>query len=371
MPRRMDRREVQRWKSRILYADGVWKDRGLTDQSPANKRATRFLDYYRGRQEGGVQWDGVAGSDVVIDNVTFPIFNTLAANLYARNPRVDVVSTRQDEGPNAGRLERLINHLIGKSSIRFRREMNRALLDAFPMPFAVIRHGFTPESEKSDAQGNLIDFYDPAKPDFPWIRRWPVWDFRCDPTGQTLHPEDAWWCAFRAMVPLEHLRRNPNTVNRKDLRPTHVWNTNSLRRKETNEHPDESELVEVWTVYDKERREWFQITSGSEMAIRNPDAWPIASWRTLPYNLLQFNELSDDPFGVSYGELIAPLQDDLNRVLTLALELAKRQRRVVLVDQEALAEGEADKLTTLSLVEFLFTKQGARPQDAIKEIPVP
>lgn len=363
--------EARRWKARLTYAHGVWRDKGLTDNSPPQKKATRFLDYYRGRQEMGVQWSGIADGDVVIDNVMFPIFNTLQANLYARNPKVDVISTRREEAPNAGRMERLVNHLLGKQSLRIRREMNRALLDAFPMPFAIVRHGFTPQAEKVDDRGNLIDFYDPAKPDFPWVRRWPAWDFRCDPTGQTLHPEDAWWCAFRSMIPLEHLRRNPNTINRRDLRPTHVWATDSLRKIDSQQDsPEESSLVEVWTFYDKERREWFQLTDGSDLPIRNPDEWPIPSWRTLPYNLLQFNEVPDDPFGISYGELIAPLQDDLNRVMTLALELAKRQRRIVVVDREGLAEGEAEKLEALSLIEFVFAKQGQRPQDLVKEIPV-
>lgn len=367
----MNRDEVKKWKSRLTYASGVWRDKGLTDKSPAERRATRFLDYYRGRQEGGVQWKGIAESDVVIDNVMFPIFNTLQANLYARNPKVDVISTRRSEAPNAGRMERLVNHLVGKSSLRIRREMNAALRDAFPMPFAIVRHGFTPAAEKADKDGNLIDFYDPAKPDFPWIRRWPAWDFRCDPTAQTLQPDDVWWCAFRSMVPLEHLRRNPNIINRRDLRPTHVWATDSLRRvSQHDQAPDEAQLVEVWTFYDKERREWFQLTDGSDLALRNPDDWPIPSWRSLPYNILQFNEVPDDAFGVSYGELIAPLQDDLNRVVTLALELAKRQRRIVVVDREGLAEGEAEKLEALSLIEFVFAKQGQRPQDLVKEIPV-
>ena len=68
-----------------------------------------------------------------------------------------------------------------------------------------------------------MDWYDPARPDYPFMRRLEPWNFRCDPTGQSLQPEDVWWCAFRSMHPLEHLKRNPNTINRQDLRPTHTW----------------------------------------------------------------------------------------------------------------------------------------------------
>lgn len=365
----MDQDEVRRWKARLEYADGVWREKGLSDESPTDRKATRFIDYYRGRQEGGVVWQGVHPGDVVLDNVVFSVFNTLAATLYARNPMTDVVASRKDQAPNAGRMERLLNHLIRKPSLRVKREMNRVLLDAFPMPFGVVRHGFTPAEEKTDRDGNLIDGYDPARPDFPWIQRVAPWDFRVDPTGQTLHPEHAWWCAFRSMVPLEHLKKNPNTINRRDLRPTHTWS--GLRvQDQMAQNPDEAQLCEVWTVYDKERREWFQLTAGSDLALRNPAPWPIPSWRTLPYNLLQFNELPNDPFGVSYGQLIAPLQDDLNRCMTLALELAKRMRRVVGVNGEALAEGEAEKLAALDLMEWVFTRNGASPSDVFQQIPL-
>jgi hypothetical protein len=94
--------------------------------------------------------------------------------------------------------------------------------------------------------------------------------------------------------------------------------------------------------------------------------WPI-SWRTLPYNILQFNPTPDDPMGISFPELVMPMQDDLNRVLTLILELAKRQRRVIFYDPNRLVDGEDDKLTSLSLLEFIKTND---PQSVASQIQV-
>ncbi len=352
--RELTQLEFSQWNERLRYADEVWREAGLHDES--SESAKKSLNYYRGRQESGIGFTGLAAGLGVIDNVMFSTMNTLKATLYARNPQVDVRATRTEQAENANRQERLINHLISSSNLKMKREFNRVLDDAVPLKFGVIRHGFTVAPEKRDRNGNLLDLYDPARPDFPWIRRQAPWDFRCDPTGDTINPEHASWCAFRDLYPMSVIRNSPAFIARDNLRPTRTLNSTKFHQSQKRDrNPDEAELVECWRIYDKVKRETFVLSPGCpDKAISKVKEWPIPSWRTLPYNILQFNPTPDDNMGIGYSELAEPIQDDLNRCLTLALELAKRQRRIIFINTGALVDGELEKLEALSLMEFIL-----------------
>jgi hypothetical protein len=355
MSRELTSTEFGMWNARLQYADEVWKRAGLHDQSPADVHARRSINYYRGDQADGIGFSGIPGSLGVIDNVSFSTMNVLVANLYARNPQTDVRATRQDQMENANRQERLVNHLVTSPRLRMKRELNRVLWDAVVLKFGVVRHGFTVAPEKVDRSGNLLDLYDPARPDFPWIRRTAPWDFRGDPTGETLHPEHMAWCAFRDLYPMSTIRSSPAFIARQNLKPTRTLNDAKFHESQKLEYsPDEMELVECWRIYDKVKRETFVLSPGCpDKAISTVNPWPIPSWRTLPCNVLQFNPTPDDPMGVSFSELTMPLQDDLNRCLTLALELAKRQRRMIFYNPSNLVDGEESKLDNLSLMEMI------------------
>jgi hypothetical protein len=90
---------------------------------------------------------------------------------------------------------------------------------------------------------------------------------------------------------------------------------------------------------------------------------------TLPYNILQFNETSDEPSGTSYSEQAIPLQEELNWLLTITNTLAKSLRRIVLAHEEGLAEGEKAKLDSLNLIEVILTKN-PNPETAFGELKV-
>lgn len=356
MARELTEKECALWRERLRYADEIWKRAGLHDQSPPEVHAKRWLNYYRGDQADGIGYRGIDHSLGVIDNVTFSTMNTLVSSVYARNPRVDVMAERPDRKPNAERMERVVNFLTGSPRLRIKREINRTLWDAVLMKFGVIRHGFTLQDEKQDARGNLLESYDGKRAHFPWVERCAPWDFRCDPMAPTFHPEHSAWCMFRDLYPMDVIRRSPAFIARDDLRPTRSLNDEKFNAERAMKMSvDELDLVEVWTVYDKIRRETFRISPGSAKAISKVNEWPIP-WRTLPYNLLQFNPTPDDPMGVSFSELSQPLQDDLNRCRTLALELAKRQRRMIFVNPDLLVSGEADKLEGMSLVEIILAQ---------------
>lgn len=362
MPR-MSELELRLWRERLSHADRVWADHGYSrGTTEGSRRAKTYLNAYR-----GVQWDfpwgGLPEEELVTDNVVFEVVNTVLAQIYARHPVVDVMATNPQLRDNARRMERLVNHLVQSPKLKQKRQVNRALFDATVLHFGVIRVGFTPASEKLDDQGKLIEFYDPARPDFPWLRRWPVWDFRADPLAESFDADgDARWCAFRSLDFLDQVRRNPGLINRQDLKPT--ANIEDVGFGKLTQSPDQvsvehKDLVEIWTIFDKVDRKWFAISPGSDKPLRNPDDWPeaFATLERLPYGLLMFNETTDDPFGSPYSEQILPLQVELNKVWTIAHQLMKRMRRIIGVNREELADGEWDKITQdMDLCEFIETK---------------
>lgn len=354
MARELNATETQLWWERLRHADEVWKKAGLHDQSDPDVHAKRSIDYYRGDQADGIGYRGIDTALGVVDNLTFSSLNTLVSSIYARNPRIDVIAERPDRKPNAEAMERVVNHLLASPRLRVRAELNRALWDAAIMKFGVVRHGFTLPEEKADEKGNLLETYDGQRPHFPWIARQAPWDFRADPLGPTLHPAHMAWCAFRDLYPMSVIKKSPAFIARSDLRPTRSLTDAKFRQKSLMQQgPDEHDLVEVWTVYDKVRRECFRLSPGSDKPISKANEWPIP-WATLPCNVLQFNPTPDDPLGASFMDVgLAALQDDYNRISTLILELAKRQRRVILYNPSLMSAEEIEKLESLSLVEWV------------------
>ena len=107
-------------------------------------------------------------------NKIYSTTNSSVSELSARNPKVQLVprSARAAEGVVAA--EAIVNYDIDQQKMM--RQWNRALFDHHFAPFGAVRHGFTPTEEFTDAEGNRLEFYRPAQPDRPWLRRIPIWD---------------------------------------------------------------------------------------------------------------------------------------------------------------------------------------------------
>lgn len=363
----MPDRDFGMWVDRLAHADESWRRHGLHEQSaPMDSSVKLAFDAYRGDMwgaQGLAGWGGLAPQDLVTHPIFWQSINTLIAQLYARHPYVDVISENPAGLKNARVMERLENHLLRKRSLKIKRTVDRSLLDAILSPFGVIRHGFTPRNEKRDKDGKLLEFYDPAKPDFPWVRRWAPWEVRFDPLAETFDPDGtARWAAFRSLHFMDDLRRNPGFINRQDLRPTHSLKDFTFREFHDNPRvppQEDAEVVEVWTIYNKKDRTWFAISpNGADKPLRNPEPWPIP-WESLPYNILIFNEQSDDPFGISYASQLLPLAIELNKILTIINVAAKSTRRVIPYLGEALEDETKKLLNRPRFQEFIGIKSNA------------
>jgi hypothetical protein len=147
---------------------------------------------------------------------------------------------------------------------------------------------------------------------------------------------------------MEEIGRNPAMTKPRDLQPM----ISLAQRHSDGTSRGKRDFVEVWTVYEKMERTWFQIVPNQEKLLRQPDDWPIG-WEDLPFDALYFNEQMDSMFPVSYAEIIYPSVVERNKVRTLTMDLVKRMRRVIPYDKTQLGEGEEAKLENLDNAEFI------------------
>jgi hypothetical protein len=363
---RMSPLETKLWRDRLLFAENFWRASGCTGES-VNGRPTinTFAEAYRGHQWPST-WAGLSQSELVTVNLMFSVTNTLIASLSARAAKPIVKPKGQAlADDDAARRAALNEVLLGSvaNDLKFKRQVDMATLDAAIFPAGFIRHGFTPREEKYTSDGHMLEVYDKALPDMPWVRRVRISDIRIDPMAASLFPdEDARWCAFRDICLLEDVKRNPGLISRKDLRPTYVLGQDRTKdRALQNEGgPDESQLVELWTVYDKVERKWFVLSPGSEMVLREPEDWPIP-WDSLPYDTLFFNANPLSMMPIALPEIYFDLCMELNKVRTMMSALTKRMRRVLIVNKAGLADGAAEKMMDADLAEW-FESNGADPR---------
>lgn len=351
--------ELKLWRDRLEHSNQVWTENGTTLEESASSDLV-WLNAFRGIQWSG-PWGGIAEQDLATVNVTFSNTRAMISQISARNPKAVV-------RPRGMAVERAIGARINElvlqyfiEELRMKREADRALRDALLCRGGgFMRHGFTPAREVYDQKGHRIPANAQERPDLPWMRRIAEWDIRIDPLAETFANDgDAKWCAFRDLMTLDQIRRNPGMIQRDDLRPTVSYERSQQVRRRTRrgrnpvqEGPDFLQMVEVWSVFDHVERMWFQMSPGSRFTLREPADWP--EWlENLPYSHLVFNDQADTPFQVAFPEVYASQQRELNKVRTLMVELVKRMRRIILFRDQAFAEEEQAKLTTdPDLVEF-------------------
>ena len=347
MPR-MSETETRLWQDRLLFSHHQWRDAGLTEDSNVIG-ALAWMNAYRAITFQD-DWGGIDLADLIEVPTAFWVINTQMAGMYARHPVIDVTADRTESKGAARRMETVINHMVRARQLGQKRQLNRALLSALTLQAGVVRHGFTPANEFFDADGNQIERFQPAKPDVPWMRNVPLWDFRADPDVESFHHNSTVrWCGFRSLLTEDEFDRTPGLIRRKDLQPTRTRRRTNVRHfgqdhNLSGQPPEEdAKLIEVWTIYDQEERKWFALSPGSNKTIREPDDWPI-DWDGLPYNWLGFYEQLDSPFPISPLSQIRDLIMERNKTRTLMAEFVKRMRRILFVNETEVNPDDVDKL---------------------------
>lgn len=339
--------ELRHWNARLEAAHKLWQRHGMTgDSVGAPNSPFRFIDMYRGDHWMAESWAGIRYEDLVTVNMVFANTNQLVARLSKRNPEPIVTARRKDaEGERKARIRQaILSYFLYE--LKMKRQIDQALRDALLSPFGIVRHGYTPHAEKFGKNGRLLDLYAFSRPDAPWIKRIPFWDFRADPNAENFHSDGtARWCAFRDLIPKRNFRETESLIARDDLQAT-VSRERQLiagidRRRSGDD--DWSDLVEVWWIWDKEERKRFALSPGSQSEVSPVSDWPIQC-EDLPYDYLAFNEQADSNIPVAYPATYAHQQQELNKTRTLMSQLVKHLRRLMVINRNAFSESERDKI---------------------------
>lgn len=369
MPRRpkgMTDLERKRWNDRLDHAHNVWDEKGITGGTKS-ARMLQWLDAYRGEQwKYAPMISGVDPDAHMTINSVFSALNAMQAQHLARNPRVQAFPMKREEAATARVVEAVYNYYIGE--LKLRRQWNAAARDAFFCDIGFVVHGYTPQEQIYDQEtGEMLEKHSQVRHDAPWMRRFAPWDVRVDPLASTFDSDgDARWFAYRCLYTVDDWERMEGVEHPSDLSPTVSKDRRESRPKSLRdeESSEAAGLIEVWWVWDKCERNYFACSPGSESLLCLPKDWPIP-WNGLPYDLLQFNPSPDDPFGVSYMSQAWPIQQERNIVRTMLSQMAKRMRRLVGVNKEALADGDSTRLDSSDMTGIIEFR--GPPRDHIHE----
>lgn len=355
MARGVSQTFIKEWTKRLDHAHRVYHKNGIIrpgagpsnkpwSMATENRALLEYIGAYRG-ESWASEWGGIPEEDLSVTPTFFSTANTFCAGLLARDPEPECLPEIAENAEKARIWEAVLKYDVHE--LKMKRQWNMALFDAFFAGFGIVRHGFTPSDEFNSRDEDLLEKYAMARPDKPWLRRIKPWDFRADPLAESLLPDgDAEWCAFRSLICLDDVQKNPK-MSTWDNMPTI-----KINMVEGGEEPEE--FVPVWTVYDKCERTWFQIAEGEDRKlVRQPSDWPLP-WEDLPYDVCQFNPQMDSQFPVSYASIIYPSVVHRNKLRTLTEELQKRLRRIILVREDALTEDSRRKIQNADLTEILM-----------------
>lgn len=372
--------ELKEWKMRLQHAHNEWRNAGyIPDEkgTTENLHMMRYLDAYRGDFPMSLE-GGTEKADQMAGNITFSIINTMIGSTSAQNPEpilrpIGGASAGIDARRRAWINEQVVRYMMREK--RFKRENDMAFLSAVLCDMGITQHGFTPDVEYFDDNGNVIARHKNQTPDFPWIQFRRPWQVRIDPIVNSFEPDgEPRWVAFHNLYFASQVRRNSNLVFRDDLHPTYFQD---MRPREDRGKPGSPApsgdanvmpMYEEWLIYDAEERKCFGISPGSEKLIREERDWPF-EWGQLPYSYLSFNQQIDSPFGIMFPKMFYQDQMLYNALWTTIKALVKRFRRIIVYRQGAFDAGEEANLTNPeSIAEFI--KCDGPPDQAIRDIPL-
>ncbi len=364
-------------KKMLRMADLEWANNGLIahdkGDSSTNFRMMRVLDAMSGEFPEAIP-GAVEDQDQMVGNLFFSIFNTMKAQTSARDPEVVIrplggTAAEPDAWRRAWLNQKVVQSMIREK--KFRREWDRALQCALISPFAIVRHGYTPDLEEYEKDGVIHARHKNETPDFPWTRFVRPWQVRIDPLVNNFDMDgEPGWIAFQNLYrSRREIEDNPALIARDDwepdfhydMRPFHerkkpqVIHSGEPGRKGKN-NPDSLSLYEEWVVYDANRRTFYGVSHSSDSLVREERDWPL-EWGQLPASILTFNEQLDSPFGIPFPQMIWNDQMLFNRIWTILNSLVSRTRRIVLVNKGGFVSDDAQLQNLInpdSLAEFII-----------------
>lgn len=316
-----------------------YKDLIDTDQKAHTKMMTASVpeaiqDAYEGRitQRDGSEFQVVGNH---IENYLFVASNTIIPTLFYQVPRPIIRGMREELKYSASVISGLIKVYARDD---FKKEVQTCIIDAFlPYPFACIKVGYNSRTGKYSPTPSLL-------------------------TGKTEGGDDKSMEASEEYLKFEKPfveRQSPKTTYLdsskpfgKDQRITFEYDRTLQELLDSNLYA----LGEDFIRYFKARNEndarkckikikehWTMIDGYAWKLVYTPDwhvelAWNKSVYKTLPRELLRFNDLGDRLYTTSHGYLAYEAQKELNYQNEIMKEHLDKIRRQHIVDFSGLTE---------------------------------
>lgn len=341
--------ELKYWKERKAVSDRRYK--------PVIDRTNLAFEYYKGNHWGHFEDDTRNRyPDQPIENLIFENVRIIVPRLNYRNPKVYVTPKKKpyqtpdgiyDTLQASAFFEILLTHYYRELQIQ--REGRKCLVDGLLAPFAVMQLGYSVKTEKIK-DDKLLDVNELIQEDSPFVMRRSLGDFRSDPEGMDPRLHDARWVAFRWVKSLEDVKKDPKYDNTAHLKPNYRVKTDfssSSQAKKDYDSDDHRELwgrVEGWTIWDKKERRVMDMADEHDKWLRNEKGWPL-DLEGFPCETLYFHENPTDLFPIPDSWQVIPLQDELNRLISMQMSHLRRiSERKYLAQRDMIKPDEMHKL---------------------------
>ena len=326
--------------------------------------------------------------DLILNEI-YPIIQYQLPTIFFRNPKVfvkprnktfivkkrdpntgELVPITLESGKSAKTQEALLNYIL--SEIKYKKEVRKVLLDSLIFPYGVLWHGYKGNFGMTEEQSLCI------KDESLFVKRISPLRFLKDPSVNISEIDEARWTGRAFETPLEDLIEDETLyIDKKELQGKLGFGQKigkpgkdalgkqggvdfvipnpqkSLIDYTTDEYRN-SKFSKFVTVYElfvrpskKEARKGEKgkivlLTTEQTKPLRT-SRWPYKAegW---PGQILQFNEVSDTPFGISDIDTYSSIVDQKNSIINQQLRNAKQLNKVwVGISRESANQEDVEK----------------------------
>lgn len=301
----------------------------------------RFRQYYRH------QWDSKTTLPV---NMIFSIIRSMIPQVYFKNPKVFVTSTRPGMEFHARVVEAIDNQLIRELGIK--KQIKKMIQDAGIMGTAVMWRGYDSEfgfdpniidpttGDSSithlDKKGYRIEYNQYVSPGMPWALRAEL-ESTILPWG-CRDVKNAEWVAMRVLRPLADIKRDAKYKNTQKLTPIRYMPAND----EYSKIFQNVEMGELWEIRDVKTKSIYVIAFNHEDFLR--DGEDVGQIDGVPMHWFTFNDDPVFPWGIPDARIMEPQQLEMNETRRLAMYHRRVAILKILYKKGAIRKEEVEKL---------------------------
>jgi hypothetical protein len=302
----MDNTLISKWYGEIEKGI-LWKEK-----VSSHKKWKKYRQWYRNDFAG----DKTTKKQRFVKNVFLPIVKTIINSTYYSNPKVTVTPRSSGQYREARVLETLLNQLIDTTSLK--RTIRRAVREACITGVGAIQIGYD-EYLDTDKDGQPVD-YKPLPMDGVWV------DFIPTPNlvvpAEISKPENFQWIASFDRRNLEDVITNERFgKDKKKLTGSHMPFTDdnkSIFGYDTSTSKEKT--CYLIKVHDLKTRKVYVF---SERFLLYEEEDRLQEKGKLPFEFIQIIEDSENFWGISIGQLIESLQEEVNETKVILRALRK------------------------------------------------